>query len=156
MKGSPRHLLGTWQCPHHHVGTGGEIHEHIAADGAEASPDQVAGYRVAHGFRHDKAETARLRAGPFHDVQHCTGRTDPATASYRSAEVDGKGYPVRPGEHAKVLRGQLGATLATTSGKDGAARAGAHAEAETVNLCAAAVVRLESSLAHSGISKAQL
>jgi len=89
-------------------------------------------------------------------MEHHSGRTDPAPATNRSAEVGGTGNPVRPGEHAEVLRGQFGATLAATSTQDGAAGAGAHAEAETVNLRAAAVVRLESSLAHSGISKAQL
>ena len=54
------------------------------------------------------------------------------------------------------LSGQLGAALGTTSAQDGAAGAGAHAKTEAVNLGTTTVVRLESSLAHSGISKAQL
>src|SRR4051794_13766054 len=40
------------------------------------------------------------------------------------------------------------AALTAASGEDGAARAGAHPEAETVGLRALAVVRLERSLAH--------
>jgi len=55
-----------------------------------------------------------------------------------------------------LLRGQFGATLATTSGQDGTTGAGTHAEPEAVHLGATTVVRLESSLAHSDISKAQL
>jgi hypothetical protein len=55
-----------------------------------------------------------------------------------------------------VLSGQLGATLGTTSAQDGAAGAGAHAKTEAVDLGTTTVVRLKSSLAHSGISKAQL
>ena len=50
------------------------------------------------------------------------------------------------------LRGELGAALAAASGKDRAAGASAHAETETVNLCATPIVRLESSLTHSCIS----
>lgn len=156
MQGSPRNLLGTWQRTHDHIGSGGRLGEHLAAHRPQPAAHEVASHGVAHGFRHDKAETARLRAGPFQDVKHCRRRTDPTTATNRGAEVGGKSYPVRPGEHAKVLRGQFGATLAATSSKDGTARAGAHAEAEAVNLRTTAVVRLESSLAHSGISKAQL
>ncbi len=55
-----------------------------------------------------------------------------------------------------LLGGEFGATLATTSGQDGTAGAGTHAKPEPVHLGATTVVRLESSLAHSGISKAQL
>lgn len=54
------------------------------------------------------------------------------------------------------LRGQLGATLGTTSGQDASTGTGAHAQAEAVHLRALAVVRLEGSLAHSCISKYQL
>jgi hypothetical protein len=54
------------------------------------------------------------------------------------------------------LRGQFDATLATTSGQDGTPRASTHAKPEAVHLGATAVVRLESSLTHGGISKAQL
>jgi len=89
-------------------------------------------------------------------MKYHSGRTDPAPATDRSAEVGGTSHPVRPGEHAEVLRGQFGATLAAASTQNGATGTRAHAETEAVNLRAAAVVRLESSLAHSGISKAQL
>lgn len=54
------------------------------------------------------------------------------------------------------LRGQFDAALATTSGQDGTPRAGTHAKPESVHFGATAVVRLESSLTHGGISKAQL
>jgi hypothetical protein len=54
------------------------------------------------------------------------------------------------------LRGQFGATLATTGTQDGTSGAGTHAEPESVHLGATAVVRLKSSLAHGRISKAQL
>lgn len=46
------------------------------------------------------------------------------------------------------LRGQLCAALATTSGNDGTACAGAHAGTETVHLCATAVIGLKRTLAH--------
>ena len=156
MKSSPRDLLRTWQGPHDYVPAGGHRGKDLPAHRPKATTYEVAGNRAAHGLGHDKAKTARLRAGPFEHVKHRCGRTDPASTTNRGAEVVGTSHPVRPGEHAEVLRGQFGATLAATSTQDGAAGAGAHAEAETVNLRAAAVVRLESSLAHSGISKAQL
>jgi len=54
------------------------------------------------------------------------------------------------------LGGEFGATLATAGGQDGAAGARAHAKAESVHFGASAIVRLEGSLAHSDISKAQL
>lgn len=46
------------------------------------------------------------------------------------------------------LSREFGATLTTASGQNGASGAGAHAKAEAVHLGAAAVVRLERSLAH--------
>ena len=55
-----------------------------------------------------------------------------------------------------LLGGELGAALATPRGKNRPTRASAHAKTESVYLRAAAVVRLEGSLAHSDISKAQL
>jgi len=55
-----------------------------------------------------------------------------------------------------MLSGQLGAALTATSAQDGTAGTRAHAQAEAVHLGATAVVRLKSSLTHSGISKAQL
>ncbi len=54
------------------------------------------------------------------------------------------------------LRGQFDAALATTSCQDGTPRSGTHAKPESVHFGTTAVVRLESSLTHGGISKAQL
>jgi hypothetical protein len=47
--------------------------------------------------------------------------------------------------------GQLGATLAAAIPEDGAASAGAHAEAEAVLLRTTTGVRLESALAHDAV-----
>lgn len=49
-----------------------------------------------------------------------------------------------------ALSRELGATLATTCGKDGAADAGRHALTETVGLSATTIVRLESALRSHG------
>lgn len=51
-------------------------------------------------------------------------------------------------KHRLTLDGDLAASLTATSGEDGATRTGAHTQTETVNLGAAAVVGLVSTLRH--------
>ena len=125
----------------------------------EPALDGVAADRSADRLGHDEAEargsdrrTIR-RVVPQH-VQDRVSRGDPTTPAHGGAEVIRPGDPVRPGEQR--LRGEFGATLATTSREDGAAGAGAHAQPETVHLGTTTVVRLEGSLAHGDSSKAQL
>jgi hypothetical protein len=52
--------------------------------------------------------------------------------------------------------GELGAALTATSGEDAATRTGAHPQTEAVGLGPAAVVRLESPLAHDVLSSAMV
>jgi hypothetical protein len=96
----------------------------------------------------------------FKNVDDRVGCSHSTTPPHGRAKVLWTRHAIRSGEHLRAacvgLRGQFGATLAAASAKDGAAGAGTHAKPETMHLCAAAIVRLESSLAHSGISKAQL
>ncbi len=56
--------------------------------------------------------------------------------------------PVVALEHRVWLDGDLAATFAATSGQDCASRAGAHAQAETVNLGTSAIVGLKGTLGH--------
>jgi hypothetical protein len=90
------------------------------------------------------------------EIDNRVSRAHTLTPPYSSAEVARTDHPVRPGEHRGILRGKLGATLAAASSEDRATGTGAHTKTEAVHLGATTVVRLESSLAHSGISKAQL
>ena len=94
------------------------------------------------------------------DVQHRVRTRDATATPDDDAEVGRLGYPVCPGEHLQAvgieLGGQLGAALAAARTEDGTAGTGAHAQPEAVHLGATAIVRLESSLAHSDSSKAQL
>ncbi len=71
-----------------------------------------------------------------------------ARSAYRRREVRAVAQTVTCRQHAGSSGGELGAALATTGSDDGAAGARAHAQAETVRLGAAAVVRLEGALAH--------
>src|SRR5664279_1073754 len=79
-----------------------------------------------------------------------------ATATNCQAKITRKRYAIRLRQHRAGLRGEFGASLTATRAQDSAACTGAHAQTETVNLRAATVVWLESSLTHSYISKAQL
>ena len=56
--------------------------------------------------------------------------------------------PVGFSQHGFRLRGEFGASLATTRTQNCTAGAGAHSQAESVHLGAAPIVRLEGSLAH--------
>ena len=87
------------------------------------------------------------RDGQMHDEPRPSG---PSAAAHRRLDVTGPPHPVRRWQHRGSLAsgGELGATLAPTSGQDRAACAGAHPQAETVNLRATAVVGLERPLAH--------
>ena len=75
------------------------------------------------------------------------GRHSPTTAHETSIVVS-PDEPVGFGQHGFRLRGEFGASLATTRTEDGAACTGAHSEAEAMHLGAAPIVRLEGSLAH--------
>jgi hypothetical protein len=86
---------------------------------------------------------------------------DATTRTNGGAEVTCRYHPIGPLEHDgnadfPRLRGELGATLAAARREDRTPSAGAHAETKTVNLGTTPIVRLESSLAHSCISKVQL
>ena len=122
--------------------------------GAQPALGPVAHDGVADGLGHNKTDARRkirTRIGPvgMHDDQspacsagagpaHCRGEIGPLTQTVtcrQHAGLDGSGR-------------ELGAALAAAGGQDGAAGAGAHAQAEAVRLGAATVVRLEGALAH--------
>jgi len=136
--------------------TGRRSSEDLSAHRPQSTSHTVANDGIAHRLGHDEAKPSRLDRVPIDRVNDQAARGASATASDGGAEVGRCSDAVGLGEHAAELRGQFGATLTTASTEDGAAGAGAHAKPESVHLGTAAVVRLESSLAHSGISKAQL
>src|SRR5882757_2490620 len=77
----------------------------------------------------------------------------PTAPSYRGREVLAPPQPILGRQHVMTCTrsgGQAAAALATAVCQDGAAGAGTHPQAEAVGLGAAAVVRLEGALAHSG------
>ena len=74
--------------------------------------------------------------------------------AHRRREVRPLAQSVRRRQHRRPSGGELGAALTATSGEDAATRAGAHPQTEAVGLGPAAVVRLESPLAHDVLSSA--
>ena len=113
----------------------------------------VAGDSRADGLAHHESDTDRrfLRWHPqVGDKGACAGS---ATMSRCTPEVLTRREPVLPGQQGRAdslvgSDGDLLAALAATRGQDGATGAGAHAEAETVLLVTATVVRLVGALAH--------
>jgi hypothetical protein len=93
-------------------------------------------------------------------VEHQGSRAGPATLAHGLGEETARGEPVRPSQHQDPEPGgrrvtaragsdrEAVATLAATRCQDGATGTGAHAQAETVGLVTATVVRLERTLAH--------
>jgi len=79
------------------------------------------------------------------------GGADPSTAAENRREISASAQPPVCRQHRNGSGRDLGAALAATRGEDGAAGAGAHPRAEAVVLGPAAVVRLESPLAHDGL-----
>jgi hypothetical protein len=121
------------------------------ADRSQSPGHRITGDGVADGLGDYETESRGARVIRRH----------PSTAPHNGTKVVCPRHPVNLGEHGEArsgreLRGEFGATLAAASCKDGATGTGAHAKTKTVDLRAAAVVRLKSSLAHSCISKAQL
>ena len=121
------------------------------------------GNRVFHSFhssvRVDGAVRGRLSClvGTISGVQVCHQRSapGPAAPAYRGREVLAPPQPIFGRQHGMDLGlgcsgRQTGATLAAARREDRAAGTGPHAQTETVGLRAAAVVRLEGALAHSG------
>jgi hypothetical protein len=156
MKISPGNLGRSWQCPDYNVDPGGMGRQNVATYRPQTTPHPVTDDGVPYGLRDDKTKARGLARGPGMKIDNRVSRTHPFTPPYGSAKIIRTDDPVRPDEHRGVLRGKLGATLAATSSEDRATGTGTHTKTETVHLGAATVVRLESSLAHSGISKAQL
>jgi len=156
MQSSPGNRVRSWQSPDHDVGTKGVLREQIVPDGTQSTPDEVAVNGVAHRLGDDESEPRRVAKRPGVQVDDSMRGTHTLSFSHRSAKVIGPNHPVRSGEHRVELCGEFGATLATACTEDGTAGAGTHTKTEAVHLGATTVVRLESSLAHSGISKAQL
>jgi hypothetical protein len=156
MKISPGNLWRSWQCTDDDVHTRGVARQDIPANRSQSAPDKITRHGVTHRLSDDEAEACGLTKAPGEEVNDSVRRTHAFAPPYSSTEISRTDHPVRPGEHRGMLCGELGATLAAASSQDRATGTGTHTEAEAVHLGAATVVRLESSLAHSGISKAQL
>lgn len=96
--------------------------------------------------------TAGKTAAIVHDEKRASG---PAPPAYRGCKVLAPPQPIFGRQHVMDLGSgcsgrQTGATLATAGRENRAAGTGAHTQPEAVGLRAAAVVRLEGALAHSG------
>ena len=155
LQGSPRNPGTTWQRTDNEISPGRSGQHDFPADRSQTTGHQVAFNSVAYGLRNDEADPSRIGCGTHRNVEKRVRGPYTAASADRGAKIIRRYYAVSPLEHEE-LSGELGATLATTSRQDRAARTGAHAETETVDLGPTTVVRLEGSLAHSCISKAQL
>jgi len=170
VESSPVKLCGAWQWPHHNVGASRSLAEQFATDRAKSPPNTVANDRTADTLRNDEPEPGGRRITRARKVDDGMRGRQSSTGANSGAEVRTTEHSVGLSEHGKTcelhhgvmlnrqarcalekdeLRGEFGAALATTSTQDGAAGASAHAKTEAVHLGATAVVRLESSLAHS-------
>ena len=119
--------------------------DQVAGDGRS---DRL-GDHEAHPRGRSRPAPGRARAtargsGPPSGVHRCAGRgaRPPGSEQVRSGDCWGR---ARPAAHASGS--EAVATLATTGGEDGAAGAGAHAQAEAMGLVPTTVVRLERALA---------
>ena len=155
MQRIPGGVSAAWQCANHDVATGGPREKHFMADGPQPTTNQVACHCATNILADDKANASGVFTEVFMKIENCVRRSNATTSSHRVAKVGWPDNPVRSGEHLLKLRGELGATLAATRTKDCPTRASAHPQSEAVHLGTTTVVWLESSLAHSGISKAQ-
>jgi hypothetical protein len=153
-------LCAAGECAHHDIRAARTAIDKLASHRAHAPAHQIALDRAADRSRHDEAEARRVARIAFEPVIHGQWRCDAATSTHDGAEVLGPDHPVRPGQHGADYRAGLGAEfgapLAATSREDGAAGAGAHPKAETVDLCPPTIVRLEGALAHGDISKTRI
>jgi hypothetical protein len=149
-------VIDSWQCSHHNIGTKSMRWQNVVPDRTETTPNQVARHGISHSLRDDEAKAGHVGFLASAQVEHGMRSEHTPTSSHGHPEIIGTDDPVRSREHGRKLRREFGAALATTCSQDGAAGAGAHAKTEAVHLGAATVIRLEGSLAHSGISKAQL
>ena len=166
MKGRPVKLAAAWQCPDDDVSTRGPSVDKLTTDCAKTPPKKIAGHRPTDSLRDHKAKTRGRWGSARGKVDNRMLRCHTLAPAHGRAEVIRSNHTVRLGEHGsgrypdarseRGLRGEFGATLATACAEDRAAGAGAHAKAEAVHLGTLAYVRLESSLAHSCISKDQL
>lgn len=176
--GLGRHALGRGSGPHqpvkHSVYVHGEVLERrrcgprigpqyqeatrrkdlaaIGEDMPESPFDPVARYGVTDRPAHHKTHPWRLgcvRAGQ--QVGNNKRSSGAAAASDGFGELGAPPHPVDGRKHRKARprsRREACAALTPTSGKDGATRAGAHAQPETVGLRAVTVIRLVRTLAH--------
>lgn len=112
--------------------------------------------RTRRGSTLPRCVRVRVFAGEATAIVHDKKRaTRPASSAYRGREVLAPPQPMLGRQHVMDLESgcsgrQAGATLATAGRENRAAGTGAHTQPEAVGLRAAAVVRLEGALAHSG------
>ena len=130
---------------------------------AEPALDLVPDDSDANCLAHDETRTCRGNTFPRPVRVRCTAAKmndkerapGPASPAYRGRKVLAPPQPMLGRQHVMDLGSgcsgrQTGATLATAGRENRAAGTGPHAQTEAVGLRAAAVVRLEGALAHSG------
>jgi hypothetical protein len=156
----PASLRCAWQSTDDNIRSGRHSIEILETQRFQPATNQIAVNGDADGLRNDETESGRSRDNVAGCIQRCASHIndrvrgrEATAAAHEAAVVVCPDEPVGSSQHEKRyektrLRGEFGASLATTSTQDGAAGASAHSQAESVHLGATTVVRLESSLAH--------
>jgi hypothetical protein len=144
----PASLRCAWQSPDHDLRARGEHRDRGEGQRLEATTHEVTIHSYSHRLGHDETEPWGTGCVAPTEVDQSVAGRHSATTAHKAPIVVSPDEPVGFGQHEARLRGEFGASLATTRTQDGAAGTGAHSQAETVHLGAAPVVRLEGSLAH--------
>ena len=144
-----------------HVAAGRESVEALAAQVPEPALDPVRGTALPTDPADDEPDPGRVASGRAPGRGRPGGRRRCGARADDASDVTAVGEPMRRGEHGRGVTScgssragsdsQALAALAATRGQDGAAGAGAHAQAEAVHLVATAVVRLVRTLAHGSL-----
>lgn len=119
-------------------------------DRFEPAAKSVAIMRFTNHFCDDESEPGRIRRGSRQDVKREARTTNSRSFPNYASVIGARGHPMlrRQHDNGEALGRELFATLAAARCQNGAASTSAHAKSKAVFLCAAAVIRLECSLAH--------
>ena len=152
------------QRPHHDQAPGRQPLDPGPHQVPQPALDPVPGHGGADRPGHDEADPARRFIARstcrfvdiwIHQVDDHEAATGTTPSPYRLLEVSGGAQAMSGRQHrvATASDREALAALATPTGQDRAAGAGAHPQAESVHLVAPAVVRLVRTLAHELISR---
>ena len=155
-KSNPVSVSGCWQRPHNNVHSAYSAINQFSSGGLQPTAHEVTSHCVSHLLRDDEAESRgciRRAGNRAHD--HGVVHVSPSSTK-NGTELRCREQAIRSRQHRRLSAvnsgGKLGATLAAASAQDAPAGTRAHPKTETVHLGTAAVVGLESSLAHCFIS----